>query len=241
MQTTKWLLVAALTSTVGQANAEGTDCPEPSPRERKVIRDRKLEEWKRDRRKEAAGRGERITHSMLLITDDGRAVVQEQARTANGCESKYLRVAVSTSTCGNDSLDEDEFYVGCCVPKGCTSPKSWAHAFVDAATLEQVEAVKRFMPEASAVTITDAQGQIRPYRRTDPVPRLKEMMQSLPHWSPTSDVTCAEAKRESGRFAAECSLGSGGASHRFVLTSSGGDLTDDKMVWFIARVEVERG
>ena len=229
-----------MTSAVGQANAEGSDCPEPTPRERKLMRDKKLEEWKRDRRKEAATRGERVAHSMLLVTDDGRAIVQEQARTANGCETKYLRVTVSTSACENDSLNEDEFYVGCCVPKGCTSSKSWAHAFVDAVTLGQSEGVKRFLPEASAVTITDAHGQIRPYRRTDPPPRFKEMMESLPRWAPSGDVTCAEPKREAGKFAADCSLSGGSASYRFVLTSSSGDLTDEKMVWFVTRVELER-
>jgi hypothetical protein len=240
MQLTKWLFIAALTTAVGQANAEGTDCPEPTPRQRKVMRDKKLEDWKRDRRKEAAGRGERVSHSMLLVTDDGRAVVQEQARTSNGCEAKYLRVTVSTSACENDSMNEDEFYVGCCVPRGCTSPKSWAHAFVDAVTLEQNEAVKRFMPLDGAITITDAQGRITPFRRTDPAPRFKEMMQSMPRWTPSSDVSCAEPKRESGKFEAECSLGGGGASHRFAFRSSSGDLTDDKMVWFLARVTADR-
>jgi len=238
VQTSKWLLIAALTGVVGRANAEGSDCPEPTPRERKVMRDRKLEEWKRDRRKEAASRGERVSHSVLVVTDDGRAIVQERATTSTGCQAKYVRVIVSTSACENDSLDEDEFYVGCCVPLGCTSAKSWAHALVDAVTLEQSEAVRRFMPEATAITITDAEGRIRSYRRSDPAPRLREMMKSLPRWTPSSDITCAEPKRESGKFASECSLG--GAGSRFVLTSSGGDLTDDKMVWFLTRVEMDR-
>jgi hypothetical protein len=240
LEASKWLLVLAVTTAVGRANAEGADCPEPTPRERKVLRDKKLEQWKKDRRKEAASRGERVAHSVLLTTDDGRAIVQEQARTANGCESKYLRVTVSTSACEDDSLNEDEFYVGCCVPHGCSaSPKSWAYAFVDAVTLEQSEAVKRFIPEANAVTITDAQGQIKPYRRTDPAPRLKEMIKSLPRWTPTSDVSCTDPKRASGKFESDCSF-TGGASYRFTLTSSGGDLTDDKMVWFVTRVELER-
>lgn len=241
MHTTKWLLVFALTGAVGRANAEGADCPEPTPRERKVMRDRKLEEWKKDRRKEAASHGERVSHSMLVVTDDGRAIVQEQARTSTGCQTRYLRVAVSTNACENDSLNEDEFYVGCCVPRGCSaSPASWAHAFVDAVTLDQAEAVRRFMPEASALTVTDAQGQIRPYRRTDAPPRFKEMMSSLPRWTPTADVTCTEPKRASGKFESECSFGGIAGSYRFVLTSSGGDLTDDKMVWFVARVEMDR-
>jgi len=237
MQTTKWLLIAALTTAVGQANAEGDDCKEPTPVQRKLLRDKKLAAWKRDRQKEAGKRGERVTHSMLLVTDDGHAVVQEQARTSSGCEAKYLRVAVSTSACEDDSLDEHEFYVGCCVPRGCTSPKSWAHALVDAATLEQSEAVRRFMPEAGTVTITDARGQIAPYRRADQAPRLREMMKSLPRWTPDGEITCSDQKRESGKFEVTCSAGDG---PRFTLTSSGGDLTDDKMAWFLTRVEVER-
>jgi hypothetical protein len=238
MQTTEWLLIAALITAVGQANAEGNDCREPTPRDRQVMRDRKLAAWKRDRQKEAAKRGERLTHSTLLVTDDGHAIIQEQAKTSTSCEAKYLRVVVSTSACEDDSLDESEFYVGCCVPRGCTSPKSWAHAVVDAATLEQSEAVRRFMPEAGAVTITDAQGQITPYRRADPAPRFREMMKRLPRWAASSEITCAEPKRESGNFAVECSVAAG---HRFTLTSSSGDLTDEKMVWFLTRVEVERG
>jgi hypothetical protein len=231
-----------LASAVGRANAEGTDCPEPTPRERKTMRDRKLEEWKRDRRKEAASRGERVSHSMLVVTDDGRAIVQEQAKTSNGCQAKYLRVTVSTNACENDSLNEDEFYIGCCVPNGCSaSPTSWAYAFVDAVSLEQSEAVRRFMPETSALTITDARGQIRPYRKTDPAPRLREMTKSLPHWTPATEITCTEAKRASGKFESECSFGGGGASYRFALASSGADLTDEKMVWFVMRVEMERG
>lgn len=230
-----------LTTAVSPANAEGTDCPEPTPRERKLIRDRKLEEWKRDRRKEAASRGERVSHSTLVVTDDGRAIVQEQARTSNGCEAKYLRVVVSTSACENDSLNEDEFYVGCCVPRGCSaSPTSWAYAFVDAVTLEQSEAVRRFMPESSAITLTDAQGQIRSYRRTEAPARFREMMKNLPRWTPSSELTCTEPKRGAGKFDSECSFGGGGAFYRFGLTSSGSDLTDDKMIWFVTRVAVDR-
>lgn len=241
MQTAKWLLVAALSSAVGRANAEGTDCPEPSPRERKVMRDRKLEEWKRDRRKEGAGRGERVSHSMLLVTDDGRAIVQEQSRTSTGCQATYLRVAVSTSACENDSLNEHEFHVGCCTLKGCsTTAESSAYAFVDAVSLEQIEAVRRFMPEATALTITDAQGQIKPYRRTDPAPRFREMMKALPHWTPNGEISCAEPKHESGTLAAACSFGGGGAHYRFSLTSSSADLTDEKLLWFVTRVEIDR-
>jgi hypothetical protein len=240
VQTIKWLLIAALTSAVGRANAEATDCPEPTPHARKVMRDRKLEEWKRGRRKEAAGRGELVSHSMLVVTDDGRAVVQEQARTSNGCQARYFRVTVSTSACESDSLNEDEFYVGCCVPRGCTSPTSFAYAFVDAVTLEQSEAVRRFLPEGSALTIADEQGQIRPYRRTEAAPRFKEMMKSLPRWTPGGEIDCAQPKRASGKYESECSLGGGGSTVRFVLTSSSGDLTDDKMVWFVARVELDR-
>lgn len=240
MHITKWLLIVAVTGAVGRANAEGADCPEPTPRERKVMRDRKLEEWKRARRKEAASRGERVSHSMLLVTDDGRAIVRENATTSSACQAKYLRVVVSTNACENDSLDEDEFYVGCCVPRACTSATSWAYALVDAATLEQSDAVRRYMPETSAVTLTDAEGRIRSYRRTDPAPRLKEMMKSLPRWTPSSGITCAEPKRESGKLEAECSLSGEGSSHRFALTSSSGDLTDDKMVWFLTRVEMDR-
>src|SRR5207244_149007 len=128
LQTVKWLLVVALTGAVGRANAEGADCPEPSARERKVMRDRKLEEGKRDRSKGSASRGERVSHSMLLVTDDGRAIVQEQVKTSTGCETKYLRVAVSTSACENDSLTEDEFHVGCCTLRGCSTSESWAYA-----------------------------------------------------------------------------------------------------------------
>jgi hypothetical protein len=238
MQNAKWLLVGALTTAVGQANAEGKDCREPTLRDRQVMRDRKLATWKKDRQKEAAKQGERLTHSTLLVTDDGHAIIQEQAKTSTRCEAKYLRIVVSTSACEDDSLDEAEFYVGCCVPRGCTSPKSWAHAVVDAVTLEQNEAVRRFMPDTGAVTITDAQGQISPYRRADPAPRFREMMKKLPRWAASSEITCAEPKPESGKFAVECSVGGGS---RFTLTSSSGDLTDEKMVWFLARVEVERG
>jgi len=237
MQTTKWLLIGALSMTVGRANAEG-DCKEPTPRERQVMRDRKLAAWKMSRQKEAAKRGERVTHATLMVTDDGHAVVQEQAKTSTSCEAKYLQVVVSTSACEDDSLDEHEFYAGCCVPRGCTSPKSWAHALVDAATREQGEAVRRFMSEADALTITDAQGQITPYRRTDPAPRFREMMKRLPRWTASSEITCTEPRRESSRFAVDCSITGG---PRFTLTSSSGDLTDEKMVWFLARVETERG
>jgi hypothetical protein len=240
MRIAKWLLVAASIGAVARANAEGPDCPEPTPGQRKLTRDRKLEAWKKDRRKEAATRGERVSHSILVVTDDGHAIVQELARTSNGCEAKYLRVVVSTSACNDDSLTEDEFYVGCCVPRGCSaSPTSWAYAFVDAATLEQSDAVRRFMPESSAVTITDEHGQIRPYRRSDPGPRFKEMMKSLPHWTPGGEITCTDPKRQSGTFESECSYGGGGASYRLTLASSGSDLTDDKIVWHVARVQVE--
>lgn len=229
-----------MTGAVGQANAEGSDCTEPTPRERKLLCAKKLEEWKRDRRKEAASHGEQVTHSVLVVTDDGHAVVQEQARTSGGCQSRYLRVSVSTSACDSDFLNEEEFYVGCCVPRGCSaSPASWAHAFVDAATLEQAAAVRRFIPEAGAMTVTDAQGRISPYRRTDAPARYKEMMKSLPYWTPTGDVTCSQPKHASGKFESDCSFSGDTASYRFTLSSSGGDLADDKNAWFVTRVQID--
>jgi hypothetical protein len=109
---------------------------------------------------------------------------------------------------------------------------------MDAIAAGQGSAVRRFLPEASPILIVDAQGQITPYRRTDPAPRFKEMLASLPHWTPNTEITCAEPKRQSGAFNVECSVAEG---PRMTLTSSSGDLTDEKMTWSLTRVQAERG
>jgi hypothetical protein len=148
---------------------------------------------------------------------------------------------VPTSVCENDTTSEEEFHTGCCAPRAChAGPEGWAYAFVDAVSLDQLDAVRRFMPEGNALTVTDGQGAIRTFRRTDVPARLREMLAGLPRWGVSDAITCGQPKAESGKFAIGCSLG-GAKGYRFSLMSSGGDLTDDKMVWFVARVEVDRG
>ena len=241
MKALKWLSIAAMSCVVVQANAEGSDCPEPTARERKAMRDKKVNDWKRDRRKEAGARGENVTHAALVLTDDGKAILREDAKTREGCKTTYVRVVVPTSACENDTTSEEEFHVGCCVPRDChASPEGWAYAFVDAVSLDQLDAVRRLMPEGDALTVTDGQGVIRTYRRTDVIARLREMMAGLPRWGVSDAITCGQPKSESGKYEIGCSLGGGAKGYRFALTSSGGDLTDDKMVWFMARVQVER-
>lgn len=240
MRALTWFLIAAAGAVVSRANAEDADCPAPTARERRVTRDRKLNEWKRDRRKEAAGRGERISHSTLAVTDDGWAIIQEKSRIPAGCRVTYFRLIVPTSACENDSMSEEELHVGCCTPGGCSAgPESWAYAFVDAVTLGQPEAVRRFMQESTALTITDAEGAIRTYRRTDGAARFREMMKGLPHWAASDTVMCQEPKRASGTFETHCAVGSGGEYYRFSLISSGDDLTDDKMVWLVINVQLD--
>jgi hypothetical protein len=239
MNVLKWLPIVAAITVVVRANAEGADCPEPTARERKAMRDRKLNDWKRDRRKEAATRGESVAHSTLVLSDDGRAVVREDAKVAGGCRTTYVRVAVPTSACENDTTSEEEFHVGCCAPRAChAGPESYAYAFVDAVSLDQLDAVRRLMPDASALTVTNAERAIRTYRRTDVPARLREMMAELPRWGLSDTIECGQPKTASGKYEIQCSLGSGSKAYRFSLESSGGDLTDDKMVWSVMRVEV---
>lgn len=238
MNALKWLPIAAMLSVVVRANAEGTDCQEPTARERKTMRDRKLNDWKRDRRKEAAARGESVAHSTLVSSDDGKAVVREDAKAAGGCRTTYIRVSVPTSACENDTTSEEEFHVGCCAPRGCAGPEGWAYAFVDAVSLDQLDAVRRLMPEANALTVTNAERAIRTYRRTDVPARLREMMGGLPRWGVSDTIECGQPKPASGKYDIDCSVGGGSKAYRFSLESSGGDLTDEKMVWFVTRVEV---
>jgi hypothetical protein len=68
--------------------------------------------------------------------------------------------------------------------------------------------------------------------------RLREMMAGLPRWGVSDTIECGQPKPASGKYDIDCSVGGGSKAYRFSLASSGSDLTDDKMVWFVTRVEV---